>query len=134
MPKFNILERYKLKHQAENLASDLRYTQKLAMSENSNYYFRILKKDKGYLIEKIGDSTNNKLIYMPNDIGFAQESKNNIKYTSKGTPANSDDGTEGAGGTIYLVSNNYKIEVTVRPVTGRVTVYNITKKLINGDV
>lgn len=124
LPKFHLIERYELKSQAQKLAEDIRYTQKLAMSENTNYYFQVQKKENSYIIRSgnIRDK-NIKKIYFPQNIKFTQESKSEIKYTSKGTP--------GVGGTIRLTSNNYKVEITIRPSSGRVTVYNLTKNLIN---
>lgn len=124
LPKIHLIERYKLKSQAETLAEDIRYTQRLAMSENANYYFQIQKKENSYNIRSGNIKDKNvKKIYLSKDIKFTEESKSEIKYTSKGTP--------GMSGTIRLTSNNYRVEITIRPSSGRVTVYNITKNLIN---
>lgn len=121
LPKFHLIERYELKSQAQKLAEDIRYTQKLAMSENRNYYFQANKKENSYNVRSGNIKDENiKKIYLPKNIKFSKESKIEIKYTSKGTPA--------TGGTINLTSNNYKIEITIRPSSGRVTVYNFKKK------
>lgn len=128
IPEFRVIERYRLKSQAEMLVKDLRYTQRLAMSQNTNFYFKLLKNDNGYLIRKGNSLTDKtKIVYMKHNIKFSSNSQNNIKYTSKGIPSNPNDGTIGSGGTIYLVSQNYKIKITVMPITGKVKAYDITK-------
>lgn len=125
IPKLNIIERYALKSQAQMFVSDLKYTQRLAMNENCDYYLKVIKTDKFYFIRKGGTITGNKkIVYMPKNISFSQSSTSDIKYTSKGTAGKY--GT-GSGGTINLVSKNYKIKITVSPVTGKIRIYDIEK-------
>ncbi len=118
LPKVNIVERYKLKSTAYAVAEDLKYTQKLAINENITHHFKTT--NDLYFIRKDGVSIGStKKVYIPNDIKFENTSKD-ISYTSKGTPV--------LGGAITLSSRNYKIQITVIPATGRITVYEILKK------
>lgn len=125
LPNLHIIERNELKVQAQMLVDDLHYTQRLALNEKSDIYFKLLKSSKSYVIRKTGSTKNIKSVRLLDDINFSSESRNNIKYTSKGTAGNANDGISGSGGTITLKSNNYKITITVSPVTGKVRMYNI---------
>jgi Tfp pilus assembly protein PilE len=128
MPSKHIAERLELKAQAQSVAADIRYTQKQAMSKNSNYVLKIIIEDTLYIIRKATDLKGaEKKVYLPCGLKFSDSSTINFKYTSKGTPCNPDDATGcGAGGTIYLLSNHYSIKITIEPTTGRVRVYDIS--------
>lgn len=125
LPNLHIIERNKLKSQAQMLVDDLQYTQRLALNEKSNIYFKLLKSQKSYIIRKAGSAKNIKSVRLLDNINFSVESRNNIKYTPKGTAGNANDGVSGSGGTITLKSDNYKIKITVSPVTGKVRMYDI---------
>lgn len=125
LPNLHIIEKTNLKLQTQMLVDDLCYTQRLALNEKTSIYFKLLKSNNSYIIRKLGSTKNVKNVKLLDGISFTVESRNNIKYTSKGTAGNPNDGTSGSGGTITLVSNNYRSIITVSPVTGRVRMYNI---------
>lgn len=125
LPSLHIIEKNKLKLQTQILVDDLYYTQRLALNEKVDIYFKLLKSNNSYIIRKAGSTKSSKSVKLLDGINFTVESRNNIKYTPKGTAGNPNDGVAGSGGTIILVSNNYRSKITVSPVTGRVRMYNI---------
>lgn len=129
MPKEHIVERLKLKSQAQQLAADMRYTQKLALSNNQKYVFKVIIKDNIYFIRKATQLTGfDKKVCLCTGVKFYNFSTINFKYTAKGTPCSPDDKKdEGAGGTITLLSEHYSIDITIRPASGRVRVYEVSK-------
>ena len=114
----NSLERTKLQSGARQLESMIRKSQDLAYSQGHTYYVAMFT-DGANLIKRVRITERMEL---PQGIQIktCNFPNNRIRFKRALAP--------NQGGTIYLVSKNHQVRMTVLPVTGRVKIYPTTKK------
>jgi prepilin-type N-terminal cleavage/methylation domain-containing protein len=118
IPSFKAVHRYELKKEAEIVRNTIRDAQKFAMSENKEFEVVIISNNQ----IKINGGLTEKKVALKNGVEFDTSSGSIVTYNSKGIPK------VVAGNPIrdIKLKNDYKINVAINDVTGKVELGEIT--------
>ncbi len=123
-PSVESVKKRSLMSAAQQLKSDIRYAQKLAIKDTSPYEVSFFKQENQYGIYATNaDKPPIKRVFLPKDvtIKFINASNNVIGFAS---PI----GTVSGACTITLACDHYAVDITVAVGSGRVKVYDIKKQ------
>lgn len=119
------IQRRTLQNASLAIQADMRRAQRMALMEGRRWRVQFEERYNRYSIGPIPRDPNRLYImYLPRGVYFEYLPRSSVDYLPRGTLGGTGFGT-GTGFTMDLRSGRYMQRMTILPVTGRVTVFDI---------